>query len=516
MTVILVEIDMVSPAGAAVTARFSDRAIRPFPPTDPDRPNSLWEDRLIQPPSLKRAMFDDVASLTPGLGFGAMELANADRGLDVYQGHAWTAVRVWRWTEGTAFAAAEQVHSGLLGQVGFGTDSQARVSVSLYDYRAELEGQLQPTTYAGTNGVGGVLYEGQPDGLKGQPKPLAWGDLTAAHLPAPQVNAGVLAYQLHNGVVSGSEQIFDRGDSSGFLFAGALVGAAFDAYSPPAAQYAADRTRGLIKIDGSPVGTLTFGLKGDAAGGYVQTTGPVLARMLSQAGVPAGRIGASVAAVAAAAPIGAWFGQAIAAREAVGWVAGSALVALLPDRQGVWQASVLAPPAAVADHVIGLGELVSLPEADDTLPAPFGEFKVGWGRIWTTFKGNDLAPALRGTSDEARLAEPYRYAIAADAAVKARWPHNWATLKLDTALRREADALALAAELQALFGLRADGKPRRAWRVTLELTAERLALPLGSTVQFTYPPAGIDDRFVLLAEEPLRPRRDQVIWTLWG
>lgn len=515
--VILVEVDVTSPTGVAGVLRFSDRAVRPFPPADPDRPNAAFDARLIEPPTLRRALFEDLATLTPALGVGAMKLSNGDRALDAYQAYAWGEIRVWRWTEGTPFGDAVLIASGLSGPPagGIASDKASQVSVSFYDYRSELEGQLQKDTYAGTNGVGGVLYEGEADGLKGRPKPIGLGDLTGAHLPAPQVNGGVQAHQLHEAAILGSVHIFDRGDNAGFVDQGALVGAAFDAFSPAAASFVHDETRALLKINGDPAGTLTFGFKGDSTGGYVETTGPILRRMLLKAGVPAGRIDASVAAVSSSAPIGAWFGEPVDAREAIGWVARSALVALLPDREGVWKASVLDAPAALADHVIASDEVVSI-ESDDAAPAPVGSIYVGWGRIWTTFSGNDLAAALRGTSAEAQLAEAYRWAEAEDATAKARYPRTYRTLRLTTALRRESDALALAATLKALFGLRLDGKPRRTHRVTVELTDERLALELGQTVQLSYPAAGIDDRFVLIGEEPMRPRRDLTILTVWG
>lgn len=515
--VVLVEIDVTSPAGVASVLRFADRPVRPLPPTDADRPNAKYDDRLLQAPSLRRSLFDDLTTLSPGLGVGEMRLANADRGLDAYRPYAWGELRVYRWTEGAAFAAAELVFKGLSGRPGGGLSSSkpGQISVALYDYRQELEGVLQTDTYAGTNGVSGELYEGEADGLKGRPKPLAWGRLDDAHLPAPQVNGALLAHQLHAGQISGSVEIFDRGDAAGFADQGALVGAAFDSFSPSAASWCRDLTRGLLKINGDPAGTLTFGCRGDSAGGYVETTGPVLRRMLLKAGVPAGRISASVAAFTSAAPVGAWFGQSISGRDAVGWVARSGLAALLPDRQGIWSALALAPPAAVADHVIAADEVVDI-ETDDVAPAPVGEVRIGWGRIWTTFKGNDLAAALRGTSAEARLAEEYRWAVGDDVVTKARFPRTFRTLEITTALREEADAVALAAELMDLFGLRPDGQARTFWRVQVELSSDRLALPLGKTVQLTYPAAGVDDRFVFIGEEPMRPRRDLAIWTLWG
>ncbi|WP_333896286.1 hypothetical protein [Brevundimonas aurantiaca] len=514
--VILAEIDMVSPVGVATTLRFSDQPIRPFAPTEPGASNLAYDERIVEAPALKRSLFDDLASLSPGLGYGEMALVNADRALDAYKAHAWGELRVFRWTEGTPRAAAEPVLKGLCGQPGFPvtTKEPGRVRVPLWDYRAELEKPLQEVVYAGTNGTGGVLYEGAVDGLKGRRKPLAWGDLTDAHVPAPQVNAGVLAYQPAAMAVAGPISIFDRGAPAGFVSDGDYAGAAFDAHAPAAAHSATDLARGLVKLNGQTVGQVAFGLKGASAGGYVETTGPVLARLLAQAGVPAGRIGASVAALASPAVVGAWF-ETEDARTAVGWVARSAPAALLPSRLGVWEAYLFGPPAAVADLKIADDEILDL-EEDGTAPAPAGEIRVGWGRIYTGYRQADLAPALTGTEAVERLTSDYRWAVIEDATVKARHPRTWRKIEITTALRRQADAQALAARLQGMFGLSPAGEPRRMLRVTVELTAERLAAGLGQTVEIAGGELGAGGRFVLLGEEPMRPRRDLVVWTLWG
>lgn len=514
--VILVEVDVVSPAGAASTLYFSDRPIRPFPPTDATDPNRAYDERIEEAPALKRALFDDLASLSPGLGFGEMTLVNADRALDVYQAYAWGEMRVYRWVEGTPRAAAVTVSAVLCGQPGFPvtTREPGRVRVPIFDYRAELEQPLQAAVYAGTNGTGGVLYEGAADGLKGRRKPIAWGDLTEAHIPAPQVNAAVLAYQLHDGAVAGPISIFDRGAPAGFIADGNYAGAAFDAATPAAAHSATDLSRGLVKWNGQTVGQVAFGLKGASVGGYVETAGPILARLLARAGVAPGRIGAGVAALAAAARLGVWI-ENEDARTAMGWISRSVLAAVLPDRLGVWDAYAFGPPAAVAHHVIQADEVLDI-EEDATAPAPAGEIRVGWGRIWAGYRQGDLAPALSGTEAVEQLTTEYRWATVEDAVVKARHPRTWRKIEISTALRNRADAEALAASLKGLFGLSAAGEPRRMRRVTVELTPERLAARLGQTVELQAESLGAAGRYLLLAEEPMRPRRDLIIWTLWG
>ncbi|MCX7586536.1 hypothetical protein [Phenylobacterium sp. 58.2.17] len=515
-TAILVEIDTISPAGAAETLRFCDRAVRPFLPSDADRPNTLWDDRLAEPPTFRRALFEDITALTPSLGAGGLTLLNADGGLNVYEGHAWNEIRVYRWPEGEPFAAATLELRGLCARPQFDhrTDSPRKVRVDLYDFRRELEKPLLSALYSGGNNGTTVLYEGSSGGLKNRPKPFAAGDLRTAHLPPIQVNAGANVFQLHNGAVDGSEAIFDGGAPAGYADQGDKTSAVFDATLPAAASYITNHARGLIKINGSPVLGLSFGIKGASDGGYVETVGAIAHRLLQLAGVPPERIGASVAAVAAPAPIGVFAADQIETTDLLAWVGRSALVAILPDKAGVYQAVKFGPPAAVADVEIAFDQVVNL-AADEAEPEPVAEIRVAWGRIWTTFSSGELKPSVRGTDEAERLAQEYRHAVLADAAVKARYPRGWSTATVETALRGEDDAEALGAQLQAMFGLRTDGTPRRARRMTVA-AGDGLAAELGQTVRLRYPPQGINDNFVLIAEEPMRPRRDLAVWTLWG
>jgi len=514
--VLLVEIEVTSPIGETSLLRFSDRAIAPMPPTDALRPNAGFDSRIQEPPAIRRLLFDNVETLSPSLGVGALTLGNADRALDVYEGHAWGAIGVWLWTEGTASAAAQLVIKGLCAQPSYPRSAERPgvVHVPLYDYAREASKALQPVLYAGTNGEAGVLYEGAADGLKGRPKPLAYGDLTAAHVPAPQVNGAEQAHQLHDGLVDGGVALFDRGDAFGLVDDGDLVGAAFDAAAPAAAHSVTDLGRGLVKFNAAPIGRFTAGLKGDAVGGYVETAGPILARLLERATVPGGRVGASFGTLASAAVMGFWAGEPITLGDALRFVAAGAPAAVLPDREGVWQAVAWGLPNATPDVEIGEFDIIEC-ASDDVATAPIGEVRVGWGRIWTTFAGAELAPALAGTDAQARLADEYRWAVAADAAVKARFPDTWRTVEIKTALRAEADALALAAAVRELLGLKIDGRPRRPWRVTVPVEIA-LAQSLGQTVGVSYPPQGLAGNFLLIGEEPLRPTRNQAVWTLWG
>ncbi len=517
--VILVEIDVKSPAGVASTLLFSDRAIAPMAPSDSLRPNAVWDDRVIEAPSIRRMLFEDISRLQPSWGVGVAVLANADRGLDAYQGHVWGEMRISRWIEGEDSATAVRLFTGLCEMPTFGSSdgTPGRIQVALFDHRAELDKPLQSVTFTGGNNGTTVLYEGLPDGLKGRSKPLAYGNLLDAHIPAPQVNAGIRAYQLHDGAIDGGEQIFDRGDAAGIPDGGNLAGSAFDTTNPtPAPRYVTDIARGLLRMNAAPVGTVAFGFKGSSSPTYVETAGPIIARLLAKAGVPAGRISSAIGALASTAVVGAWSADGADTADLVYWLAASVSAALLPDRQGVWTVLPIAPPKTTADFTVVEDEIIRGPLADSAAPPPVAEFKVGWGRIWTTYRGTELAAALANTAAAERLAQEYRWARIEDATLKARLPSTWRTVELPTALRSEADANALAASLKALFGLRPDGSPRRQWKVTVRLDDAALGRSLGDTVRLVAPSKGIDDNFLLIAEEQLRPSRDCMTWTLWG
>ncbi len=510
-TVILVEADLTPPGGGAgVTLRWADRAIRPMSPFDTLRPNKAWESRLIETPTLRRALVEDMTSLAAGWGVGTLLLANSDRALDAYRAHSWSEIRVYRWVEGRPFAEARQLFAG---RAGYATNNRSakrpnRISAAMYDPRVELDQPLQVNLYTGGGGMAG------DSSIANRAKPLAYGDLSTSHVPAPKINPATGVYQLHDGAIQALTGVYDRGDNAGLVNDGDLANSAFDAATPAAAHYVTNKARGLVKINSNPVGLVTFGLQGEA-GPYVSTAGPILARLLQRAGVPAGRIGASLTGLASAYPLAVFDQSGGPVRDLVEWVARSALAAVLPDRSGAWGATVIAPPKATPDFFIDQYDVVDLVE-DDTAPLPAGVVRVGYDRVLSTFRSDDVAPAIRGSAAAIRLETEYRYAQLDNAAAKARGPGAWRTLTVDTALKQQVHAEALAADLMALFGLRPDGQPRTQWTVQIRLTDAAMDVPLGATVRLRYPPRGIDYRFLLIAEQPLKPRRDYTTWTLWG
>ncbi|MCW5723438.1 MAG: hypothetical protein KIS81_00605 [Maricaulaceae bacterium] len=542
--VILAEIDVTPPGGGSVqTLRFSDRAIRPFGAGQGAVSHAVWDDRIIEAPSLARALWGDFQTLSPGWSAGAMTLANADRALDAWEAWSWGAIRVRLWTPGTAFSAALLVMSGVCQPPGYayGFSEAPRVKVIMHDHWAELDKPLHTQFYAGTNDGDTVLYEGTPETVKGRPKPVALGRLLDAHLPCPQVNTALQAYQLYGDIVGtglsvfgggAGVSLFDRGDAAGYVHAGDYghnnpvdgpTSADFDGEALDPGEYIYDFAAGrkLIRIEGQPVGKLAFGFRvGD------QAHGSVLKRLFWYAGLPDSRLTGILTTSGQHA--GVFFADPVSARDAIGWAARGAATELggvgyiafilAPDRTGVWRFNEVYPPGIPGFLVaasIGEADVIGL-ATDESAPPPLGEAAVGWGRIWTTYGPADIAPDLRGTDKEQELAAEYRWLIAEDAAAKEAWPNAFRRIEIATPLRAESAAQLYANWLIARFGLAPDGRRQRAWRVTLEITQARLAVRLGQIVNIDLPAAGLDGQFLLIGEEMMRPRRDLMVWTLWG
>lgn len=528
--------------GSAETVQwFADSAVRPFGPgaslSGHALGNVVIEDRVLAAPTLARELAGDLATLSPGIGLGALELANADGALDAALDDIWRSVAVWLWDMDRPLAEAVFVFSADCGRVdeAFGEGRPRRLVVPLSDAMSRLDRPLQGSLFAGANNGTTILHEGRAGGIKGQPKPILVGDLATSqggcgHLPGVPVSDDALTFLIHERYAgdpdnAGLLEVFDRGAPSGLAFDGNYqTPGALEARVLPAASFCTDRKRGLVKITQGLVGPVAFG--GAVALGFLGPDGGpwqwCLAKVLAQAGTSGGAK-ANVAAWAPPPPnvdaafigprVGWWFDAAISVREAAAVLCRSAGAVLAPSRSGVLAPVVLAPPVAIPAITLAAHDIVAL-GTDAKAPSPVGEVSVGWGRLWTTYQGDELAPALRGTPDEARLAAQWRWSVAEDASTKAK-AADWRTVRLETALREEADAQALGAQLLALFGLGAGGA-RRVWRVTLEMTAARLAVDLGATVRLAAPGLGVDGDFILLGEALCQPRRDLMVWSLFG
>lgn len=127
-----------------------------------------------------------------GIGFGTIELQNADGALDelVDYGFDGQTCRVLIGTQGAAYSTFTAIFKGTMDQAFPGIN---RVRVNIRDVLQNLDVPLQTVKFAGSNSLPNGL-EGVAADLKGKPKPLLWGYVN--DVSPPQVNTSRLIYQL--------------------------------------------------------------------------------------------------------------------------------------------------------------------------------------------------------------------------------------------------------------------------------------------------------------------------------
>lgn len=529
----LAELDVEDPEGTPATLHFSDLAMRPWPSGDADKPGQAYDPRLIEAPSMAIDLYTDPARLTGGLGVSQLVLSNADGLLNQYRGWVFKAVRVW-WGEikptGEARSFAGDFRQVLDGRAEtpawtVSATQPSRISVPIYDRRLDLENDIQPVSFDGSN-VGDVGYEGGPDDLSGHPKPLALGDLQTANIPLIFVNPAAQVGQAHAGEIQGYTGIFDRGEGAALTDDGDVDDATFDAATPSVGHYTTNNARGLIGMNQAFGGVVTVGLQGAvdlvAGAGYLDTA-PGLIEALILREDPASVIGASFAAIDAPETVGLYIADRTSTRQAVDALARSIPGWVLPGPLGTWQIGRLRLPEGAADRAIAATDVLSIAAGDATVGVPVWRVTVKGARLYQTHarSGGSLAGALWDTADEQRLRQEWRQAVREDGALKDRFWPNVREVAIETALRDPADLQAVADLLFDVTSVRADGTPFEEWIVVVELDEEWLDLladpGIGvAQVRLVYPDEGIDRVMIVMGAAAGRPRGDRLTLRLWG
>ena len=286
----LAALEPYDPAPGRTTAlHVGDHGFATGPDDDP--PNRYFEPRLVSALNFERRMFRGGRLGGRSIpGYGALELNNADGGIDAWAGYAFDGRRVRVWLGGAGFAFADYglVFDGAAEGIEF-DDTVARIP--LRDGRRRFQRPIQASVYAGTGAMEGG------DALKGKPKPLVFGRAFAVE-PVP-VDPARLVYQVHDGPIEDIDACRDRG-------------LALDrtASSPEAGEFSVDKAAGTLTLGAAPAGTLTADVRGDKAGGaYVETAGALIRRIaVARGGLadPDDLDAASFAALeaAATAPVG--------------------------------------------------------------------------------------------------------------------------------------------------------------------------------------------------------------------
>jgi hypothetical protein len=458
--------------GQTVALYLSDRGLVTGAASEP--PHRWFEPRLITALNFERHLFRQGRLGGRSIpGFGALELNNADGGLDGWRGYAFDGRRVRVFLGGPGFAFEEYgtIFDGTAEQIEF---DDGVVKLRLRDLQSLFEIDIQQSTYDGSAGAGGG------DALKGKPKPLVYGQVS--HLEPLLVDAATLLYQVHDGAIEDVDAVYDQG------IALTRVGS-----SPSAGQYTVDTSAGTFQLGASPAGTVTADVRGDKSGGiYVDTVGGIVRRIAAtRAGLddPADLDTESFAAMAA---VDATVGIAIAGEQDILSVLDQLVDSVGAhygfDRSGRLGVGRVTAPSGSALQAFTETEILELSREATALP--IWRQRIGFRRYWRTLSGSDLAGAVSPTARQ-DLAEEYRIEEASDPAV--RTVHLLAGPRLLELFSAERDLL------------------------RLKVKAQPFVLELGDTVTVRYPRYGLSDgrNFVIvgMVEDSAV---NEVTLDLWG
>ncbi len=234
---------------------------------DDDPADTWYEPRIENALTFTRALVDgDRIGGRSVPGFGDVVLRNDDGALDPMRGWGWAGRAVRVELGGPAFARDQYgvIFDGLTEAVAF-DDATLRIQVA--DLQALIAQPLWSARYLG-NGA----REGGVD-LKGRQRPLCFGRVRNIEPVPVGIVEGRLLYQFHDGPVAAYDPAWHRAYDRG-------VSLAHVASAPGAGEWTLEAATGCLVLGGSPSGVVTADVKGDADGGYVESTAAMVRRIV--------------------------------------------------------------------------------------------------------------------------------------------------------------------------------------------------------------------------------------------
>jgi hypothetical protein len=422
-------------------------------------------------------MQSDIGQFTTGTG--TLVISNADAAYDflplsyAVDGRPIT-IKVGRRDR----AYADAFSLARLTASGWNIDTNS-ITIDLEDFSYKLEVPIQPNIYGGTGGA-----DGGAD-LTGKRKPLVLGK--ALNITPVLLVPNLLIYQVHDGSTQAVDAVYDRGVQ---LNAGSDVAnySALAAASVTAGQYATCRALGLFKLGSSPSGTVTADVRGENAGGYIETTADIARwalRTRTSLVDPDDLDVASFDAVNAAqpAPIGYFVAPddsltvAALIQQLMGGIGGWGGHKL----DGTFEVRIFGAPAGTPVASFNRGDMLGgdiqrEPLPDAYRPPPW-RWRVPYARCWTV--QTDLAGGV-SAARKAFVAEQYRLAEATSQTILNDHPFAQDRDPIESYFQNEADATAEAMRLINLF---------RTTRAIYRMTVPRRALrrDMGDEILVTHP-----------------------------
>jgi hypothetical protein len=515
-TIIIARLIAYDPVGATtVNLRFSSRAYASGPADFP--PDEYFEARITQPANLTRSIFENARTFGRAqVGYGELILANSDGGLDylidyAYSGRYITIRQGDLQTDGSVTNWQTLIVT-TMDQAIFSWDT---VTIRLRDNLQALAMPLQGNRYGGTNVLPAGL-DGTEDDLEGKTKPLVWG--RCFNFAPPCVNTTRLIYQLHDGLLSTVDQVYDRGVS---LTAGAAYASQADmeTTAPAAGQFRAwlNAAGSYVRLGSTPTGLVTCNARQGAATAD-RTVGQLWEQVLLKAGVDPGDISAAdITALDTAAPYqcGVYCGPEteMTALQVLDMLAASVGAWYSCDAvTGEWHIAQLVVPSGAGIGTITALEVISvdrLSTADPGAGVPAWKVRVRYRPAWAVQV--DLGATVP-TDRATFLAKHWRTKQDSDSAVLTAYTTS-PELTFDTYLYTAADAAAEATRRLTLYKTRRD---MLRVRVTVSSTMAS-QLDVGATIVLQLDRYGYDaGRPMLILGVRSDLRRNTYDLTLWG
>ncbi len=274
-------------AGTTNTLRFCSEAYVTKPSDTPA--NTYYEPRVKTPADITRNLFaSGTTSGASRVGYGIVELANVDGGLDYMANYSYDnrALTIKIGNPGDAYSTFTTILAGTMEQVEFTFNT---VTILARDKLAILDLPLQKTEFAGTNSLPSGL-EGVGD-IKGQKKPFCYGKVY--NVQPPCVNTSRLIFQVNDAVISDVTAVYDKG-------AGLTKGSAYssiadmEANAPSAGNYRVCSTSSgsYFRLGSTPAGLITCDVTQGASSSN-RTAAQIIKAMAIKGGVSSGDINAS-------------------------------------------------------------------------------------------------------------------------------------------------------------------------------------------------------------------------------
>ena len=191
-------------------------------------------------------------------------------------------------------------------------NTRLELAILLHEALGLVDKPIQTSTYAGTGGLEGG------DNLEGKFKPVTLGEVY--QVEPTLVDPANFIYQVHDGSISEVVAVRDNGDALAFNQDVADITASAPGIGPPV-RYNTSKANGYIRL-GAQTGVITVDLKGDNTGGYIDTVGALIRRLITTIAGLSDSDGIDA---------GAFLEMENRAPEAVGFFAGSGREVRLPE-----------------------------------------------------------------------------------------------------------------------------------------------------------------------------------------